>query len=60
MGEVVVLSGCVGTFELCHPFEETQEVRTSVVGRIDLLVAEFAKEAAVTVVDGNLDDAEIG
>ena len=57
--EIFVRGLCVGSFELCHTFEETEQEGTSEVGRIDLLVAEFLQETAVTMVNGDLNKSKV-
>ena len=60
VGQVIVATPRVRCFELRHPFEEPQEVRASVVRRINLLVAEFADEARISMVHPDREQTEIG
>ena len=41
-GEFLVLIRSMRRFEFCHPIEESQEERRSVISRIDALVTQFA------------------
>ena len=60
VGQVIVATPWVRGFELSHPLEEPQEVRASVVRRINLLVAEFADEARISMVHPDWEQTEIG
>ena len=60
VGQVIVATPWVRGFEHSHPFEEPQEVRTSIVRRINLLVAEFTDEARISMVHPDREQTEIG
>ena len=58
-GETIVLRLRVGGFKFSHAFVALEDDIRMIHSDIDALVAEFAHEAAVTVVDGSRYSAEV-